>query len=205
MINIVNENDIKILQSKDEIFTKIYSIYGPPPNWIRPKGFITLSRIILEQQVSLESAKAHFLKLNNYLQSFTPKEILKLSDAEMRNCQISRQKASYLRALSSAVLNKEINLSSLSKLTTPEIRQQLKSIKGIGNWTADIYLIFCMQVKDIFPTGDVAVITTIKELINCKTREEIDFLTESWKPYRSLAAFFLWHYYLSKRKRTVIY
>ena len=205
MGSIVNENDIKILLLNHEIFSGIFSRYGPPPDWKRPEGFTTLSRIILEQQVSLESARSHFNKLNNYLPSFTPKEILKLSDAEMRTCQISKQKSTYLRALSTSVINKKINLDTLIELNPDIIRQKLKEIKGIGNWTADIYMIFCLQTKDIFPIGDVAVNTTIKELCNLQIREEIDQLIESWKPFRSLAAFFLWHFYLSKRKRNVIY
>jgi len=76
----------------------------PPPNWTRPQGFISLSKIILEQQVSLASANAHFLKLNKYLSEFTPINILNLTDEEMRNCHISRQKSQYLRALSDRLI-----------------------------------------------------------------------------------------------------
>src|SRR4051812_28395711 len=98
MSNIVNKKDINELIKTDQIFALIYTRYGSPPDWERPQGFVSLSKIILEQQVSLASANAHFNKLNNYLKEFTPSEILKLSDEEMRNCQISRQKSNYLRA-----------------------------------------------------------------------------------------------------------
>jgi DNA-3-methyladenine glycosylase II len=202
---IVNEYDIKQILEKDEIFANIFSIYGPPPQWKRPQGFVTLSRIILEQQVSLESAKAHFIKLSSYISDFTPENILKLTDEEMRFCQISRQKANYLHDLSEKILDEKIDLESFSKLSLVEIKYQLKTVKGIGDWTADIYLIFCLQAKDIFPTGDVAVINAIKKLSNIKIKNGIHKLTESWSPYRSLAAFFLWHYYLKKRNREVIY
>src|ERR1700741_4717274 len=97
---IVEPKDIQQLIKKDKIIAVIYKNHGAPPNWSRPQGFISLSKIILEQQVSLASALAHFNKLNNYISSFTPKNILKLSDAEMRTCQISRQKTKYLRCLS---------------------------------------------------------------------------------------------------------
>ena len=200
--NIVNQNDIEQLIKIDDLFAFIYNKYGAPPNWTRPQGFISLSKIILEQQLSLASAKAHFLKLNNYIQEFTPATILKLTDVEMRYCQISRQKTKYLRALSEAILNNEIDLDGLTKLDETEIRNRLTSIKGIGEWTTDIYLMFCLQSKDIFPVGDIAVVNTVKEMTDAKSKEDIILLAEKWKPFRSLAAYFFWHYYLRKRKRT---
>lgn len=198
---IVNPTDIKKLTSSHPIFSKIKDKYGIPPNWQRPEGFVSLSRIILEQQVSLASAEAHFVKLNNYLHEFSPAEILKLTDEEMRACQISRQKAKYLRALSQAILNKELNFDELSEMDSADVRKRLTSIKGIGNWTTDIYLMFCLQNKDIFPLGDIALITTIKELTNIKSDEGIIRFTKKLKPLRSLAAYFLWYYYLKKRNR----
>ena len=204
MASIVNEADINKLLEQDNLFSIIYTLNGSPPNWKRPKGFISLSKIILEQQVSLASANAHFLKLNNYLAEFTPSNMLKLTDEEMRNFQISRQKTKYLRALSLAIKEGDLNIERLETLEETEIRKQLTSIKGIGNWTTDIYLMFCLQSKDIFPIGDIAIVNTIKELTQAKTKEEILLMTENWKPYRSLATYFLWHYYLSKRNRKVI-
>mgnify|MGYP003561748138 CR=1 FL=1 len=198
---IVNSPDIKKLTSSHKVFLKIKEQYGIPPNWQGPEGFISVSKIILEQQVSLTSAEAHFNKLNRYVKEFSPKEILKLSDEEMRACQISRQKAKYLRELSLAVLNKHLIFEELIKLNEEEVRIKLTNIKGIGHWTTDIYLMFCLQSKDIFPLGDIALINTIKELTKVKTHSGIVRLTQKWKPYRSLAAYFLWYYYLKKRKR----
>jgi len=201
---IVNQHDITELLKLDELFVTIHNLYGSPPNWSRPQGFITLSKIILEQQVSLQSANAHFNKLNTYLPGFTPEEILKLSDYEMRNCQISKQKSIYLRALSSAILDKKIDLYGLPELPVPDVRTQLKKIKGIGDWTTDIYLMFCLQAKDVLPIGDVAVTNTIRKLTDAVSKEEIIKYSGKWMPYRSLATYFLWHYYLSKRKRSSI-
>ena len=201
---IVTSLNIKKLTFSQKLFLKIKEQYGIPPNWQRPQGFISLSRIILEQQVSLASAEAHFIKLNSYLPEFSPTEILKLTDKEMRACQISRQKAKYLRELSNAVLNKELVFEDITRLSPEEVRKKLTSIKGIGNWTTDIYLMFCLQSKDIFPLGDIALINTIKELTKVKTKEGIVRLTQKWKPYRSLATYFLWHYYLKKRNRKSI-
>jgi DNA-3-methyladenine glycosylase II len=201
MTSIVNQNDMRQLLKLDEVFVKINVLYGPPPDWQRPEGFISLARIILEQQVSLQSANAHFNKLNAYLPEFSPVEILNLSDEEMRNCQISKQKSTYLRELSKAILSGKINLESLRQLTETEIRQQLKSLKGIGEWTTNIYLMICLQATDIFPAGDIAIINTIKELTRAVNHDEIITISDRWKPYRSLASYFLWHYYLRKRNR----
>ena len=198
---IVNYIDIKKLTSAHKIFSFIKNKYGIPPNWQRPEGFVSLSKIILEQQVSLASAEAHFNKVNNYLPEFSPQEILKLTDQEMRVCQISKQKAKYLRALSIAILDKELDLGKLSKMNPENVRKKLTSIKGIGDWTTDIYLMFCLQLKDIFPLGDIALITTIKELTKIRSKNGIIRFTENLKPLRSLAAYFLWFYYLKKRNR----
>ena len=198
---IVNKSDIRKLTAAHKQKKKIKERYGTPPNWQRPEGFVSLSKIILEQQVSLASAEAHFIKLNNYLPEFSPSEILKLTDEEMRTCQISRQKAKYLRALSQSILNKELDFDYLSIMNASEVRKKLTSIKGIGDWTTDIYLMFCLQSKDIFPLGDIALVTTIKELTSIKTEEGITRFTKKLKPLRSLAAYFLWYYYLKKRNR----
>jgi DNA-3-methyladenine glycosylase II len=201
-MNIVNGADINHLIGIDGLFGSIYDMYGHPPNWTRPQGFISLSKIILEQQLSLASANAHFSKLNNYIIEFTPSKILILSDEEMRSCHISWQKAKYLRALSTAILNGNLDLEELPKLSEPEIRIELTNVIGIGDWTADIYLMFCLQSKDIFPAGDIAIVNTVKELTDAKSKNEILVLADKWRPYRSLATYFLWHYYLSKRNKS---
>lgn len=205
MNKIINKNDLVFLLKKDPIIAGIHAQYGIPPNWQRDPGFVTLCKIILEQQVSLSSAKAHFDKLNDYLDGFTPENILKLSDEEMRNSFISRQKAQYLRQLSEAVVSGKLDFNEINQLEEKEIRAKLTSIKGIGNWTTDIYLLFCLQYKDIFPIGDIAVINSIKELYKVSSKEEILEISESWQPFRSLGTYFMWHYYLQKRGRIAIF
>ena len=203
MESIVNDTDIKTLIKKDRTIADIYRKHQSPPNWTRPQGFVTLSKIILEQQVSLASASAHFLKLSTYVKDFTPSAIVKLSDDEMRSCQISRQKSTYLRSLSSAIIDNSLDLEKISVKSEEEIRKELTNIKGIGNWTVDVYLMFCMQAKDILPIGDIALFNTIKELTAAKTKEEMISFAERWRPLRSLATYFLWHHYLEKRKKKV--
>ena len=198
---IVNDADIKSLKKIDNTFNLIADKYGDPPNWKLKPGFVSLSKIILGQQLSLASAEAHFNKLNSYLSEFSPSQILKLSDKEMRKCQISRQKAIYLRALSTGVIDILIPINKLDRMDISKKREMLMNIKGIGQWTTDIYLMFCLQEKDIFPLGDIAVVNTVKELFSVRTVEEINTLSKKWKPLRSLAAYYFWHYYLRKRNR----
>jgi DNA-3-methyladenine glycosylase II len=199
---IVNPRDIAALKRRDKLFSRIAEHYGDPPDWKRRPGFVSLCHIILEQQVSIDSAKAHFAKLRSYLPSFSPRAILELSDEEMRLCQISRQKASYLRALSEAVVGKRLVLSELGRQDLSLTREQLIAVKGVGRWTADIYSMFCLQAKDIFPLGDIAVMNAAMELYPGKSRGDIERLSECWKPRRSLAAYYFWHYYLCERGRS---
>ncbi len=199
---IVNPRDISALKRKDKLFSRIAERYGEPPNWRRRPGFVSLCQIILEQQISIDSAKAHFRRLKSYVNGFSPSAILELSDEEMRLCQISRQKASYLRALSEAVIEKRLVFAKLGRQDLSLTREQLVAIKGIGRWTADIYSMFCLQAKDIFPLGDIAVMSAARELHPLAAAGDIEALSERWKPYRSLAAYYFWHHYLCERGRT---
>ncbi len=191
-----------LLSKKDQLFKIIIEQYGYPPMWTRPASFPTLIYIILGQQVSLSSAKAAFVKLKEKLGTITPVKLLLLTDSEMRSCYFSRQKTVYARHLAGAIVSKKLNLKKLSLLPDEKIREELKRIKGIGDWTADIYLLFALQRADIFPTGDLAVINAFKEIKQLKkqvTKGEIIALSESWKPHRSIATMLLWHYYIQKR------
>jgi DNA-3-methyladenine glycosylase II len=196
---------IEYLSGKDTIFKIIIEKYGLPTIPKRPQGFETLVLLILEQQVSIDSAKATFLKLREKIKVFEPDILLDLSDEEFRLLGVSRQKTSYIKALSIAILNKDIDLESLPTKTADQVRQELIKIKGIGNWTIDIYLMFCLQAPDLLPLGDIAVVNTIKELLDIHEKEAMEVHAVQWSPYRSYATFLLWHYYLNKRNRTIVY
>lgn len=196
---------IDYLLEKDVIFKVIIEKYGMPTIPKRPQGFETLVLLILEQQVSIDSAKATFLKLKSKEKIFEPSALLDLADDEFRNLGVSRQKTSYIKALSAAILNKDIDLESLPTKTAQQVREELIRIKGIGNWTIDIYLMFCLQEPDLLPLGDIAVVNTIKELLDIHNKEEMEVHTIKWSPYRSVATYLLWHHYLNKRNRTVVY
>lgn len=196
---------IKYLTKKDKTFALIIKQYGVPLIPKRQQGFETLALLILEQQVSIDSAKATFLKLKNAVKSFTPKYLLVFSEEDYRSCGVSRQKTSYIKALANAVVSQEIDIESLALKSAEQVREELIKIKGIGNWTIDVYLMFCLQSSDILPLGDIAVVNTIKELFDIHERNEMEILSSSWSPYRSAATFLLWHYYLGKRNRKVTY
>jgi DNA-3-methyladenine glycosylase II len=179
--------------------------YGVPVIPERPQGLETLVLLILEQQVSIDSAKATFLKLREKIKTFKPSVLVDLSDQEFRSVGVSRQKTSYIKALSLAVLSEDVDLESLANKTPEQVREELIKIKGIGNWTIDVYLMFCLQAPDLLPLGDVAVVNTIKELLDIHEKEAMEIHTEKWSPHRSYATFLLWHYYLKKRNRTIVY
>jgi DNA-3-methyladenine glycosylase II len=196
---------IKYLSAKDPIFNFIIEKYGIPIRPTREQGLETLVLLILEQQVSIDSAKATFLKLRERIKIFEVDILLNLADEEYRSLGVSRQKASYIKALSSAVLNNYIDLESLEYKTPEQVREELIKIKGIGNWTIDVYLMFSLQAPDLLPLGDVAVVNTMKELFDIQEKEAMEKYAEKWRPYRSVATFLLWHYYLKKRNRTIVY
>ena len=196
---------IDYLLEKDTIFKTIIEQYGLPKIPTRPQGFETLVLLILEQQVSIDSAKATFLRLRERIQDFEPSIVIDLSDAEFRTIGVSRQKTSYIKALATALLNKELDLDSLPTRTPQQVREELIKIKGIGNWTIDIYLMFCLQAPDLFPLGDVAVVNTMRELLNIHEKKAMEMHAKQWSPFRSYATYFLWHHYLNKRNRTITY
>jgi DNA-3-methyladenine glycosylase II len=203
--SLTNENFQSIcdqLARKDKHLRSVIKQYGCPPLWTRKPDFQTLIHIILEQQVSLASAKAALNKLKEKLGTITPKKLLALSDAELRACYFSRQKTVYARSLANAIVSKQVSLKSFSTLDDTEARSLLKKIKGIGDWTADVYLLFALQRTDIFPIGDLAMVSALKELKNLSretTQQELLKVANGWKPYRSVATMILWHYYIQKK------
>lgn len=191
---------ILFLVEKDEVFKKLHEQYDSFFIPSRPPGFVTLCKLILEQQVSIDSAKACYLKVETLLDEVSPKTISQCSDDDLKSCGVSRQKISYLKILAKAV-TEELDLDSLSAKSADAVRAELIKIKGIGNWTIDVYLMFSLQSPDIIPLGDIAVINTIKELFDIHTKAEMEVLSANWKPHRSMATFMLWHHYLEKRNR----
>lgn len=194
------------LQLKDNVFKQIVNEYGLPeiiPS--RPEGFETLVLLILEQQVSIDSAKATFLRIRNALGEILPQNLIDISEEEFRSYGVSRQKAKYINHLAEAILKNKIDLSKLSAKSSDEVREELIQLKGIGNWTIDVYLMFCLQKQDVLPIGDVAIVNTMKELLSLESKDQMVEYAQLWSPYKTYASFLLWHYYLQKRGRKITY
>jgi len=187
----------------DSDLQSIIQTYGYPPLWQRSNSFESLVHIILEQQVSLASALSALNKLKEKIQEITPARVLLLTDEELKACYFSRQKTIYIRHLAECIVEGKLSLAELETLPDEEVRARLTAIKGIGNWTVDIYLIFILHRADIFPPGDLAAVNALKKIKNLSSdtsKEDILQITESWKPYRTLATMLLWHFYLEERK-----
>src|SRR5205809_7940368 len=182
------ENFIAIcnkLAKKDKELSSIIKKHGHPPMWTRPATFQTLILFILEQQVSLASAYAAFKKLKEKVGYVTPAKILSLTDEELRSCYFSRQKIIYARELAKAVQSKQLRLNKIAIAHEDEIRLELKKIKGIGDWTVDVYLMHALQRTDLFSLGDLALITSlnaIKQLHKNTTKGDMLSIAESWRP-----------------------
>lgn len=207
MIQTFNEDNFNTLcdavAAGDEHLKSIIDTHGYPPLWSRTPTFATLIHIILEQQVSLASAKAALVKLQEKIGLITPDKVLLLTDEELKACYFSRQKIIYARHLADAVAQGTIKIESLEQMENDEIRVQLKKLKGIGDWTVDVFLIMVLHRTDVFAPGDIALLKSIKEVKNLPMdtpKEKLLQITEGWQPYRTVACYLLWHAYLEKRK-----
>jgi DNA-3-methyladenine glycosylase II len=157
--------------------------------------------IILEQQVSLASARAAFTRLIETVDPLTPTGFITLDDVTLKEIGFSRQKADYCRQLSRAILNGEINFEDLHNMDDSSARSELMKIKGIGPWTADIYLLMALKRPDIWPSGDLALAAAVQDLKILSSRpapEKLHEISLPWSPWRAVAARILWHYYLSR-------
>lgn len=191
------------LSKNDSDLAFIFRTFGEPPMWKREANFATLVLIILEQQVSVASAKACFDKLCKTIETVSPADFLKLNDAELKSVGFSRQKISYVRGLAEAALDGKLDLTTLETLPDDRVKHELKKLKGIGDWTSDIYLLMALQRPDVMPKGDLALHIAWQKLKNLEHRpnsNEFVKLAEKWKPLRAVAARLLWHFYLSAKR-----
>jgi len=191
---------VEFLTAKDSDFQKIVARHGPPPLWQREEGFETLVYIILEQQVSLASARAAFQKLKARLPQVNPAEFLSLNDADLKQIGFSRQKMKYSRNLARAILDTQLNLEALPSIDNDAVRSELTRLNGIGRWTADIYLMEALLRPDVWPATDLALVNALQRIKQMDTKpsiDEVEKLGYSWKPWRAVAARIIWHAYLN--------
>jgi DNA-3-methyladenine glycosylase II len=192
------------LAARDADLAAIVARFGYPPLWAREASFATLIHIILEQQVSLASAKAAFDRLRAALGHIEPQRLLTLDDGALKTIGFSRQKTRYARLLAQAILDDQLDLAQLTRLPDDEVRATLKQLKGIGDWTVDIYLLMVLRRPDVWPQGDLALAVALQRVKQLPARpapNELFELAETWRPWRAVAARLLWHHYLSERAR----
>lgn len=201
----LNENSlaeaVQTLIELDPDLAAIHQRLGVPPLWAREPGFPTLIHIILEQQVSLASARSAFDKLRAEVNPLTPEGLLQLDDETLKRVGFSRQKSGYARHLADMIVTGKLDVDGLATLPDEEVRRQLIALKGIGPWSAEIYLLMALCRADAWPAGDLALqvaAQSVKQLPTRPTAETITQLAEPWRPWRAVAARLLWHHYLNK-------
>jgi DNA-3-methyladenine glycosylase II len=193
------------LGAADPDLAAIIERHGIPEFWAREPGFATLVLLILEQQVSLASARAAYDRLVLRLGGLTPRGVLGSTDAELRADGFSRQKNRYVRSLAGAIESGELDLDTVAALEDEDVRIALVALPGIGPWTAEVYLLSALRRPDTWPTGDIALqegARRAKRLESRPTPAELDELGEAWRPHRASAARLLWHLYLSENRRS---
>ncbi len=194
----------RYLSQRDKDLASIFAAHGPPPLWERPTGFATLVRIILEQQVSLASAAAMYRRLRDNTVPFQPRRFVELGEQHFKSLGMTRQKTAHCLHLAESIVTGALRLRAVARMSDEEARGALMEVKGIGYWSADIYLLMALRRPDIWPVGDLALVTAVTKLKRLKTRPTPDqFLkmADAWRPFRAVAARMLWQYYLAQRPR----
>lgn len=192
---------VRLLSRRDPDVGRVVRRFGAPPMWAREAGFSTLLHIILEQQVSLASARAAHNKLLATASPLTPQCFLELDDATLKTVGFSRQKSGYGRHLAQSIIEGTLDLQSLHTMSDDDVRSELVRIKGIGQWTADVYLLMVLRRPDIWPIGDLALAVAAQSVKRLKSRpspQKLEQLGRAWRPWRAVAARILWHHYLSE-------
>jgi len=194
---------VEELCSRDSDLAGVVRRHGPPPMWARPPGFATLVRIVLEQQVSLSSADAAFRRLRIGAGRMSAARVSRLSLPQIRRLGITRQKAEFIHDIGRAATAGELRLWGLASADDTTVRNTLLQIRGIGPWTADIYLIMALRRPDVWPDGDLALVKSLRHLKRLRSvpgPDAIRRITAGWAPWRAVAARIVWHSYLSERR-----
>jgi DNA-3-methyladenine glycosylase II len=196
---------VDLLTAEDPALAAIVEEHGSPRFWRRQPGFPTLVLFILEQQVSLESGAAVFRRISQAAGSVQPGNLLALGEDGLRAAGTTRQKAGYLIGLAEAVFSSALDLGELERAPSNRARDVLLGIKGVGPWTADVYLLSALRHVDVLPVGDRALQVGAAETLGLATipgSSDLELLAEPWRPLRSVAARLIWHGYLARRGRT---
>jgi len=190
---------VRALASRDADLRRVVDRFGPPPLWAREPGFPTLVQIILEQQVSLASGRAAYARLLRAAGAMTPGRIAPLRDADLAGAGLTRQKSGYIRGIAQTIVRGKLDLAYIETLDDDAARAELIKLKGVGPWTADIYLLMALGRPDVFPSFDLALAVAmrqVKRLRKLPHAERQREISESWRPWRAVSARLLWHHYL---------
>jgi DNA-3-methyladenine glycosylase II len=201
----LREAAARLLAKDPELIERLIAIGGPPPLRRREAGFAGLAAIIVAQQVSTASAAAIFGRLQARIVPLEAVEIAKATEEDLRACGLSGAKIRALLALAKAIVEGGLDLKGLAGLDAEEAHKALVAVKGIGPWTADIFLLFCLGHPDAFPAGDVALQEAAKVALNLKRRPDavrLERIAERWRPLRGVAARMLWAYYRGVKARS---
>jgi len=185
----------KTLSNKDKKLSKIIETYPNDFLYSKSDPFFTLARSIVGQQISVKAAQSVWGRLEIKVKKINPKVILRTHSSTLKSIGLSRQKVNYLKNLANAFIEKKIKVNMWNKMNDEEIVQDLIQIKGIGRWTAEMFLIFNLCRADIFPLDDIGMIKGLCKLykISYPTEREIIIkIGDKWKPYRSVATWYLW-------------
>ena len=198
------EEGMAALAALDPVWEQVIARTGIPPLRRRDGGFVSLASIIVSQQLSVASARAVWARVENVLAPLTPERVLGASDEEMRLSGLSRPKQKTLRAVAAAIAESRLDLASLETAAPEFVHQHMTAVSGIGPWTADVYLLFCLGHRDGFAAGDLAVQEAAKVAFGLPLRPkpaELTALAEAWRPWRGVAARLLWAYYAALKSR----
>jgi DNA-3-methyladenine glycosylase II len=177
---------------------RLYRLAGDPPLRRRPRGFKGLARVIVGQQLSTASALAIWNRLDASLRPFTAASLQALPDETLRRAGLSAVKIATLRGLAEAVGSGALDLDALARAPDEIVHERLTALKGIGPWTADIYMLFCLAWADAWSPGDLALQHAVKDLMGLEARPDaahMAAIAEAWRPWRAVAARLLWSYY----------
>jgi DNA-3-methyladenine glycosylase II len=194
------------LRERDpELVAMLMAIGGPPPLRRREPGFAGLAAIIVSQQLSVASAKAILGRLEARIAPLEAARLAAATENDLRACGLSTPKIRSLRAVSEAVAERRLDLAGLAALDAEDAHAALVAVKGVGPWTADIFLLFCLGHPDAFPAGDLALQEAAKLALKLKTRPDaarLERIAERWRPWRGVAARMLWAYYRGVKERS---
>ncbi|WP_417519202.1 DNA-3-methyladenine glycosylase family protein [Minwuia sp.] len=195
---------LEALFRADPDLRRARQVCGALPDRRRPGGFEALTMLIIEQQVSVASARAIWARLISGIQPFSPENVLAHDQETLRGFGLSKPKARYCHCLAEAVVSGPLRLDALETMPDDQVMAALTAVTGIGRWTAEVYLLFALNRPDVFPAGDIALQAAAQDVKGLKARpteQQLVDLAERWRPHRGVAAQLLWRYYGVTRNR----